>query len=96
MTVLVMCLAVLLSCSLAGLLIGPLPDFSDPLVVSASDMAIMLCQSLVRLMTISLTVSLSSSLSLSQPRPSTFFPKQLAGAETGIIALRCQPINKTT
>ncbi|KAG5265545.1 hypothetical protein AALO_G00243670 [Alosa alosa] len=32
MTVLVMCLVVLLSCSLAGLLMGPLPDFSDPLV----------------------------------------------------------------
>ena len=28
------CALVLLGCSLAGLLIGPLPDFSDPLMVS--------------------------------------------------------------
>ena len=49
MTVLVTCLVVLLSCSLAGLLMGPLPDFSDPLVVSVFDMAIMLSQAPVKL-----------------------------------------------
>lgn len=36
LAVLVGCAVVLLGCSLAGLLIGPLPDFSDPLMVSAS------------------------------------------------------------
>lgn len=34
MTVLISCAVVLLAFSLAGILIGPLPDFSDPLAVS--------------------------------------------------------------
>lgn len=33
LAVLVGCAALLLGCSLAGLFIGPLPDFSDPLLV---------------------------------------------------------------
>lgn len=34
LAVLVGCAVLLLGCSLAGLFIGPLPDFSDPLLVS--------------------------------------------------------------
>lgn len=34
MTVLISCTVVLFACSLAGILTGPLPDFSDPLLVS--------------------------------------------------------------
>ncbi|KAJ8353593.1 hypothetical protein SKAU_G00211600 [Synaphobranchus kaupii] len=36
MAVLVTCALVLLGCSLAGILIGPLPDFSDPLLTRSS------------------------------------------------------------